>query len=164
MDNNILIAVIAVSGTLAGVIVSTIGTYFIQSKSYERQRKSERESEERKIKRELISNRLNVVEEAVNLMMYLTGRTISLEVEMMIYNDKDIEREKSKKLEDIGDIAWAAVIATGSEDLKDNYTAITSAFWENMRQGTITTETWDKAYKAYVKIIKIMDRASKHSS
>ncbi len=37
METNILVAVIAVSGTLAGAIVSAIGTYFIQNVRYKRE-------------------------------------------------------------------------------------------------------------------------------
>lgn len=157
METNILIAIIAVSGTLAGAIVSAIATYLIQSKAYEREREQGKEVEQRRIKRESLSKRLDVIEEVVNLMMYFISRTIGKELDMPIYDDDSLIKEKRKRLEDIRGQAWTTVLAINSEDLSNKYRAISSAYWDNEEYGTVGPEGWDKANKCFVEIIRIID-------
>jgi len=157
VETNILIAIIAVSGTLAGAIVSAIATYLVQSKAYEREKEREKEVEQRRIKRESLSKRLDVIEEVVNLMMYFISRTIGKELDMPIYDDDSLIKEKRKRLEDIRGQAWTAVLAINSEDLSNKYRAISSAYWDNEEYGTVDHKSWDKANKGFVEIIRIID-------
>ena len=168
MDTNIITAIIAVTGTLIVTIISYFVAYFIQNKTYTRERKRsiededrkrqfEREAEQSKIKRELLSNRLNIVEEAVNLRMFLAGLTLREEFGDPIYCDKSTIQEKRKRLDEISSEAWTAVIATGSEELKESFSTISSAYWQSEEQGTVDSEKWDKASKSFVEIIKNID-------
>jgi uncharacterized protein HemX len=65
VDSNIVIAVAGIGGTLLAAVLGAAGTYFFQKRSAERQRKwaledeergkeHERETEQRRIKRELL--------------------------------------------------------------------------------------------------------------
>ena len=157
MENNILIAIIAVSGTLAGVIISTIGTYIVQSKSYEREKKREREKEQREIRREVLSNRLNIIEESANIMMFLNGLKMSEDFGDFIYSDKTTIQEKRKRLEEISGMSWTAIQATDSADLKKNYGAITHAYWQSESTGAIGSKEWNEASEGFVRLVKIID-------
>ena len=89
--------------------------------------------------------------------MYFTSRTIGKELFMPIYDDDSLISEKRKRLEDIQGQAWTAVLAIGSEDLTKNYRAVSSAYWDNEEYGTVDHESWDKANKGFVDIVKIID-------
>ena len=153
MDTVIILAIIAVLGTLAGAIVSAIGTHIVQSKAYERENKREIIN----IKRDLLSRRLDIIEEAVTNMMFFTSRTIKEEVGIPVYRDKNMIAEKMKRLEEIRGQAWTAVLSTDSDDLKECYQAIASANSDSEKYGTVDKKTWDKAYESFPKIVKLID-------
>jgi len=54
MDDALLIAIIAVSGTLASALISTLGMYFIEDVRHKRENEREREKDKTKIRRDII--------------------------------------------------------------------------------------------------------------
>jgi hypothetical protein len=163
VDSNI----IAVAGTLGGVIISAIGTYFIQKTVSERQRKwsledqdrnrqDELEREQRRIKRELLSKRLEVVEETVKLRMTIIRRHVGEELGLPMHDDRGAEVAIEKRIQDIGGEAWASVAATGSEDLKKYWIQISQTYWA-FREGRIEDGQWEQTQKAHIEIVRLMD-------
>jgi hypothetical protein len=164
VDSNI----IAVVGTLGGVIISAIGTYFIQKTVSERQRKwsledqdrnrqDELEREQRRIKRELLSKRLEVVEETVRLMMRVVRAVFAEEMELPVYDDKHELAYINKHIESIRGDAWASIHTVGSEDLSGYWRQISNAYWAAMETSHIEAEQWNQSQDAYFKMYRLMD-------
>jgi hypothetical protein len=153
MDSNI---VVAATGII-GVIVGIAGTYFIQNKISKRQRKWALEDEERKIKRELLSKRLDIIEEAIGIMMNETRRAISKEMGMPTWDDKEKMKEQGIRLQSIRGEAWAALVASGSKELTQCWRDIANAHFEVEETGTLGNDLWDKAQKSYKELIKLSD-------
>ena len=101
MDPTMILAIFTVSGTLAGTLIGIFATYFVQSKVANRNRKWLIEDDRERIKRELIANRLDIIEEVVNLMMYFTGLSLRNELQIPIYSDKVTIENKRKKFDEI---------------------------------------------------------------
>ncbi|MBL7125100.1 MAG: hypothetical protein ISS51_03275 [Dehalococcoidales bacterium] len=165
MDSTIVIAVVGIIGAIVGIV----GTYLVQKTTLERQRRwaledaekkkeSDREAEQKRIKRELLSKRLGILEEAIKIMINDTSTTLGIELGMPTFSDKAMRAERRKQLHDISEEAWATVLASGSKDLLENWRAISSVYWEQLETGTVHHESWDKAQKAYVDIVKITDQ------
>jgi len=157
-------SIIAVAGTLGGVIVSYIGAYFVQKRqrtwSLEdeaRNRQHEVEREQRRIKRELLSKRLEVVEETIRLRMTIIRRPVGEERGIPMYDDKDAEVATGKRIQEISGEAWTSIAATGSEDLKKYWSQIARAYWVVMEEGGVGDEQWDQAQNAYVEMFRLMD-------
>jgi len=85
MDLN---TVFTVLGALAVAVLGAVGTYVVQSRVSGRERRWAAEAEDRRIqreseterrttRRELVSNKLRVVEEDAETMMFLTALTVS---------------------------------------------------------------------------------------
>jgi len=164
MDATIVIAVASLTGTLVGII----GTYLVKKRVSERQRKwalddeerrkgHEREAEERRIKRELLSKRLDILEESIRIMINQISSAVGRELGVPMYDDKDLLKEQGKRLQSIIEGTWAALVALDLKVLMENWQAISSAYWDVMEAGTASREQWDKAQKAYVEIIKLTD-------
>ncbi len=154
------------------VALSTLGATFIQNKhsnkrserqrrwaleDAERKKESDREAEQKRIKRELLSKRLDILEEAVKIMINDASTTLGIELGMPTYSDKAMIRERRTRLHDISEDAWATILALGSKDLLENWRAISSVYWDQLETGTVNDESWDKAQKAYVEIVKLTD-------
>lgn len=161
-------SIIAVVGTLGGVIISAIGTYFIQKMVSERQRKwsledqdrnrqGELEREQRRIKRELLSKRLEVVEETIKLRMTLISRSVGADLGMPMYDDKDAQITMQKRIQDISHEAWASISAIGSADFKKYWGQINHAYWALMEGGYVESEDWKQAQNAYIEMFRLMD-------
>lgn len=112
MDSNIAIAVAGIAGTLLGAVVSAIGTYLLQKRASERQRKwaledeerrkgHERETEQRRIKRDLLCKRLDVLEESIKMMMNHIRSTVGRELGVPMYDDSAELKEQGKRLQSI---------------------------------------------------------------
>lgn len=164
MDSTIVIAVVGIIGAIVGIV----GTYLVQKRVSERQRKwaledyerkkeSDREAEQKRIKRELISKRLDVLEEAVKLMMSDISRTLGMEVGLPILSDKAVAQKRRERVEDVADEAEATVLALDSEDLQKNWRAVAYAYWDQLETGTVGDKLWNEAQKAYVDIVKLTD-------
>lgn len=164
MDSTIITALAIITGTIVGIV----GTYFVQKRvsqsqrqwtleDEERRKGYERDEEQKRIKRELLSKRLDILEEAVKIMINDTSRTLGIELGMPIYSDKATIEERRKRLHDISEEAWATVLALDSKDLLENWRAVSSAYWEQLEIGTIGSKSWEKAQKAYVNLIKLTD-------
>lgn len=167
MESNIQIAVVGITGTLLGIVVSAISTYLVQKRVSERQRKwaledderkreSEREAEQKKVKRDLLSKRLDVLEEAIKLMVSDTSRTFGKALGLPVSHDEAGAQKRQARLEDIEEEAWATVLALGSKDLHRNWEAVSSAYWDKLH-GHLDTNRWDEAQRAYVEIVKLVD-------
>jgi hypothetical protein len=161
-------SIIAVAGTLGGVIVSAIGTYFIQKTISERQRRWSLEDqdrnrqdelgrEQRRIKRELLSKRLEVVEETIKLKMKIISRSVGEDLGIPMVDDEDAEITIKRRVQDITDEAWASVAATGSADLKQYWRQINKAYWAVTDTGSVEPEQWQQAQTAYIEAFKLMD-------
>jgi len=170
MDSNIAIAiaVAGIAGTLLGVVVSAIGTYLLQKRTSERQRKwaledgerrkgHERETEQRRIKRELLCKRLDVLEESIKIMMNHISSTVGRELGVPMYDDSAELKEQGKRLQSIRGEARAALVALESKKLLEDWRAITSAYSDLGETGTVDSESWNKVQKAYIEIIKLTD-------
>ena len=153
MDSTVVIAVVGI----IGVIVGIVGTYLMQKITLERQRKWALEDEGRRIKRELISKRLDVIEEAGKIMRNQVGRTVSIEVGLPMSDDGGILEAQGKRLQSIRGEAFSALIALDSKELTENYTTIAKAYGEYEETGTVNYDLWAKAHKAYVDIIRLTD-------
>lgn len=164
MDSTIVIAVVGIIGAIVGIV----GTYLVQERVSERQRKwaledyerkkeSDREAEQKRIKRELISKRLDVLEEAVKLMISDTSRTLGIEFGLPILSDKAAAQKRQERIEDVADEAEATVLALDSEDLLKNWRAVSYAYWGQLETGTVGDKLWNEAQKAYVDIVKLAD-------
>jgi len=168
MDSNIAIAVAGIAGTLLGAVVSAIGTYLLQKRASERQRKwaledeerrkgHERETEQRRIKRELLCKRLDVLEESIKIMMNHISSTVGRELGVPMYDDSAELKEQGKRLQGIRGEAWAALVALESKKLLEDWRAIASAYSDLEETGTVDSESWNKVQKAYIEIIKLTD-------
>jgi len=168
MDVNLILAIAGIAGTLLATIISAPLAYYFQNKVYEREKKwalelenkrikSEVEAEERRLRRELLSNRLNVIEEAANLMMFLISGRLNEEMGEIIHSEKVTIYKKRERLEEISQQAWTATKATGSADLAKNYGVISSALWQSEEVGTVDHTNWDEASKGFIELIKIID-------
>ena len=104
-----------------------------------------------------MTKRLDVIEEAASLMMYLIGKTIDKELDMIIYTDGSFIKEKRKRLEDIISQAWTNELSVNSKDLSNKYSAIASVFWENEENSTIDLRKWEKVHDSFVEMIRIID-------
>lgn len=164
MDSNIVIAVTGITS----IVVGAIGTYFLQKRASERQRKwsledeerrktYERETEQRRVKRELLCNRLDMIEESLKIMMNQVSSTVGREMGIPMYDDRDELKERGKRLQSIRGEAWAALLALDSKDLMEYWRTIASAYWDVEETGMVGSESWDKAQKAYVEIIRLTD-------
>lgn len=168
MDSNIIIAVTGITS----IVVGAIGTYFLQKRASERQRKwsledeekrktYERETERRRVKRELLCNRLDMIEESLKIMMNQVSSTVGREwgyqMGIPMYDDRDELKEQGKRLQSIRGEAWAALLALDSKDLMEHWRTIASAYWDVEETGTVGSESWDKAQKTYVEIMKLTD-------
>ncbi len=157
MDPNTVLAIFAVSGTLAGTVIGAFATYIIQGKVAERDRKWSIEDDRKRIKRELLSSRLDIVEEVVNLMMYFAGLSLREELGIPIYSDKVTMGNRRKRFDEIRSQAWNAVVALSSNEFLKFYSAIAAAYNEDEETGSIRSETWKRANESFPKIIKLMD-------
>ncbi len=164
MDSSIM----TVIGTLGGVIVGGLLTYFIQKKASERQRewslqdearnrRYEAEREQRRIKRELLSKRLEVVEEAIKLRMRIVRREVGRQMGVPTYEDADEVVKMKERIEGISGEAWVSLDAIGSKDLKKYWGQIGKAYWILSEEGGVEDEEWDQAQNAYKKMFAIMD-------
>lgn len=160
MDSSIIVVI----GTLGGVIVSATGAYFVQKiqrkwslEDEDRNRQRELEREQRRMKRELLSKRLEVVEETIKLMMRIIRMAVGEEMGLPIYDDKDAIVEMNKQIQHLSGDAWASIDATGSEDLRKYWRQISRAYWALMEEGGVEKEQWKQAQNAYVEMFKLMD-------
>jgi gas vesicle protein len=168
MDSNIAIAVAGIAGTLLGAVVSAIGTHLLQKRQSEKQRKwaledeerrkgHERETEQRRIKRELLCKRFDILEESIKIMMNHIRSTVGRELGEPMYDDSAELKEQGRRLQSIRGEAWAALVALESKKLMENWRAIASTYSEIEETGTFQSDSWDKAQKAYIQIIKLTD-------
>jgi hypothetical protein len=153
MDSNVVVALVSI----AGVIVGMAGTYFVQKMTLERQRKWALEDEGRSIKRELMSKRLDVIEEASKIMRNEIGRTVSIKVGLPMSDDGGILEAQVKRLQSIRGEAYSAVLALDYEELTENYSTIIKAYQDYEKSGTVNYDLWAEAHKAYVDIISLTD-------
>lgn len=153
MGSEVVIAVIAVLGTLAGVIVSTIGTQVIQSRTAER----EEEREKIRIRRELVSNRLKIVEEAADIMMFLIGVGLDETMGLKAHCEPDMMLQKRKRIEEIFHQARTAVGAVKSDELSASFSRMVSQFWECESEGPVVPQDYDIVSVAYGEVAGIID-------
>ena len=157
MDPNTILAISTVFGTLAGTAIGAFATYLIQSRVAERDRKWSLEDDRKQIKRELLSKRLDIVEEVVNLMMYFVGLSLRDELQIPIYSDKVTIENKRKRFDEIRSQAWNAVVAFSSSEFLKLYSAIAAAYNEDEETGSIGSGAWKRANESFPKIIKLID-------
>jgi hypothetical protein len=165
MDANVLIAV---AGTLAGVVISAFGTYIVQKKVAEKERKWSLESEERKkneelekekrkIRHDLICERLNVVEETANIIYFLSGIMMSETYGEPIYSDTSMIQQKRKRFEEISGKAWAALEVINSPELKEHFKKISSIYGEIEEYHEVSGKKWEETHEAFQKLEKRID-------
>lgn len=157
MDSNVVIALVVAGVGLTSVIAGFLGTYFVQKKTLERQRKWALEDDGKRIKRELISKRLDVIEEACKIMRNQVGRTASMQAGLPMFDDAGIFDAQEKRLQGISGEAFSALIALDSKELTENYATIARAYGEYEETGTVNNDLWDKAHQAYIDIIRLTD-------
>jgi hypothetical protein len=165
MDVNVLLAIL---GTLAGAGISAFGTYVVQTKVAERERKwsletenrkktQEEENEKRKIRRDLICARLDIVEEAANIMLFLIGLAVDEIIGLHTYSDGEMIKSKKKRWEEIAFKAWAALEIINSQELKENYTKIASVYGDIEENGSVDPDIWQETDDRYKKFEKMVD-------
>ena len=156
METNILIAVIAISGALAGAIVSVIGTYFVQNVRYKRETDWEREKDKIQLRRELISKRLSVIEEVATLMMFLSGIRMDREYGEGAYCDEATFRQKDRRIEEIYNEAHTFSKAINSKEVDDAFSEMSSKYWE-IHSENIIPEDYNVILSNYRKVIEAID-------
>ena len=156
MEINILIAVIAVSGTLAGVIVSTIGTYFVQKIRYQREIEWEVEKDKSQFRRDLMLKRLNVIEETASLVMFLTGVRMDKEHGEGSYCDDNTFSQKDRRIEEIYHEAYAFSKAMHSREVDDAFNGMLSKYWE-IHSGSMLPKDYEVVLSNYRKLIEALD-------
>jgi hypothetical protein len=153
MDSNIVVAATGIIGVAVGIA----GTYLTQKVILERQRKWTLEDEGRKIKRELLSKRLDILEETMGIMMEQIGGVVAREMGIAVWEDKERMKEQGIRLQSIRGEAWAALVSLDSKELMQCWRDIANAYWEIDESGTVGKDSWDKAQKAYIELIKLED-------
>ena len=165
MDSGTIIAVV---GTLGGAVISAIVTYMVQKRVAERQRKWALEDEERhqqqalhgerrKLKRELLARRLDPIEEAVSLMGNAISTATGIEIGMPICWDKSEARQKALRFQNLLPDALGAVVITGSEELKQNWSILVGVYWDLQETGEVGPDGMKKANDAKIAITKLLD-------
>jgi len=161
-------AIIAVVGTLGGVVISAIATYMVQKRIAERQRKWALEDEERhqqqalhverrKLKRELLARRFAPIEEAVSLMGNAITTAVGIEIGMPIRSDESEAKQRAQQFQNLLSDAWNAVCITGSEQLKQRWRTLVSVYWGLKETGEVGPDGLKKADDAQVAITKQLD-------
>lgn len=156
MDSNVLVAVIAVSGTLAGAIVSAISTYFIQGIRYKKDIDWEREKSRTQYRREQISNRVAVIEETATLMKFLTGIRMDKEYGEGVYCDDITFATKDARIEEIYSEAYTFSKALGSRDIDEAFSSLSNKYWE-IHSENIDVEDYEVISTNFRKLIEAID-------
>ena len=165
MNINVLLAIL---GTLAGTVVSAFGTNIVQTKSAEREKRwsleaenrkrtQEEENEKRKIRRDLVCARLDIIEEAANIMLFLVGLAVDELIGANIYSDAEMIKSKKKRWEEIAYKAWAALEIINSKEFKENYSKIASVYGDIENTGSVDPEKWNETDERYKQIEKMID-------
>jgi hypothetical protein len=168
MDSNIVIAVAGIGGTLLAAALGATVTYVFQKKAAERQRKwaleneernkeHERETEQRRIKRELLCKRLDILEEAAKIKMLRISRAAQEEEGLPYYYDEDMIKEQKQRLQNIDDEAWAALAAIDSKELMKHFGVLTPIYWYLEEGGKADPLKVNEVFEAYTAIIKLTD-------
>lgn len=157
MDNN---AVVAVIGTLLGVITSAVLAYLFQSRASERQRKWALEDEKRRMKRELIQRRIDLIEEATSLMSSVINMTVEHACGLPSAKDVYIIKRIEKRLQEILTSAWNAISIVGSQELKENFEVLSRASITMMEEDSeaLDMTDYEAAGKAIIAIGRILDK------
>ncbi len=153
MDTTIVVAATGIIGAIVGIV----GSYFVQNAILERQRKRALEDEGRRIKRELLSKRLDIIEESAKIMRNEVEVTVAIQFGIPVYNDKEELKAQGKRLQSISGEAWAALASSDSKELTENWNAIAKAYRENEETGQVNPDVWEEAHGAYIEIIKLTD-------
>jgi len=145
-----------------------VGGYILQSKASMREKKwaaeteakriaDERENERARRKHELISKRLNIVEEAATLFMFLIEIEFDETVGLPVFSESEILQEKRRRIEELSLLAHPAVKVLGSPELQTSFLEMSSVFWDSTQNPGIRLEDYEKASAAYAKVIRIID-------
>jgi len=153
MNSESWIAVVGVLGTLAGTGLG----YFAQAMLSKRDRNWAIDTEKRTVRRQLLSNRLEVVEEAANIMYFFLVIWESEELGEPVYCDKEGSYQKKRRLEEIIAQAFTVVKATGSAELENGFKAISAAYNEVEDNGVLSSEKNVASSKGLEKVIKTID-------
>ncbi len=153
MDSNVIIALVGITSVIVGIL----GTYFVQKTTLERQRKWALEDDSRRIKRELLSKRLDIVEEAIKIMVYCIESTIDREMGVPMYDDSVELKEQGKRLQSIMGEVRAALVALDSQGLIGHWKVVVTAYRELEETGEMHPKLGGEVQRAYVEIIKTID-------
>ncbi|MBC8274309.1 MAG: hypothetical protein H8E40_04990 [Chloroflexi bacterium] len=164
-------AVIAVVGTLLGVITSAILAYFFQRRVSETQRKWALEDEERrnqktyqdekrKMKHALIQKRIDIIEEATALMDSVISMTFDHACGFPSAKDTHVIKKIEERLQEILPSAWNAVSVVGSDELQKNFEVLsrTSIIMMDEDSEAIDFDAYQEAQGAPIAIAKILDK------
>jgi mannitol-specific phosphotransferase system IIBC component len=156
MDNGILIAVIAVFGTLAGAVVSTIGMQVHQKSKFKQEVEREKEKEKTLLRREQLSKRLSIIEEAANLIMFVTNVTFDVEVGVGSSCSHDIIVKKQQRVEEMCHEASISSKSISSQELDDTFSKMLSQYWQ-FQEERIDTNDVDIISTNYKKVIQTIN-------
>ena len=156
MDSNVVIAAVGITSVIVGIA----GTYFVQKTTLERQRKWALEDDSRRIKRERLSKRLDIVEEATKIMVNQVIRTIDREMGAPMYNDDLQLQEQGKRLQSIMAEASAALSALDSQDLIRHWRVVTFAYGVEGDTDRVDLKLGGEVQRAYAEMVKLMDTMS----
>ncbi|MBI2979388.1 MAG: hypothetical protein HYY41_00915 [Chloroflexi bacterium] len=165
MDGKTILTVFV---TLAGAAIIQWLTYIFQGKAAERQRnwaledekrnhEKELEIEQRRLKRELLIRRLAIVEEILSLQVRVLGEAIDEAVGSGSNLSSGDLGVAIKRIDEINSDAFAAVLITGSEELKEKYTSVSYKYWNFIRENEIDPSDWSVIREAQIAVMKIID-------
>jgi hypothetical protein len=168
MNVDIGTAILSVLGTLLATVIGAFIAFRVQSKVAERnriwviqdaeiQRKYQLEDERKRIKQNLVTNRLKIVEDCASLLVFILGINIDDQYGIKIQSSDKTILEKRQKYEEISSQAYAAIKAIGSQSLEENYNIIARSYWTMVEVGGIESEDWQKTREAYHELIKTAD-------
>ncbi len=116
-----------------------------------------KKAKKRKMRHDLIYTRLDIVEEAANIMLYIAGLIMDDYIGLPVVINKEMIQGKKQRWEEIAYASWAALEVINSSELKDNYSKIASAYSDAENNGFVAIEKWEDAYKGYKEFEKRID-------
>ena len=161
-------SIIAVLGTLLGVIVSAALTYTLQKQISERQHKWALEDEERhrkqlvqdekrRLLREILFKRIDILEEALVLMDTIITASFSHACNLPPYSkDELIINQSEQRLQEILSTAWNAIVIIGSKELKEKWRNLTEIYMK-VRDDYICFEDNQMATNEVIAVAKILE-------
>lgn len=149
--------IIAVSGTLLGVIISGVMTYWVQKKIIERERMFSLEDEGRKVERERRASRLKSVEEVIGLMAGVVNYAWEEKAGVEARASTDVVKSMTNKIDELVVGTYPAIIVAGSAELRGCWNSISSMYWHWRDTGEVDLDCQKEMSESQTRMMKVID-------